>query len=216
VLVSACGGSSAPNVNPAVLLQRAKAKIDASSSVHFTLSSSNVTGGGTNLTGGSGDLARPDDLQGSFNVDINGLNVTVKAVSKGGVFEALLPFATKYVRTNPSNFGLTDPAQLLNSSNGLSSLLSLAQNPREGKRERISGELIETVTYTVPGTAIPVLPDANPSEPVTLVLGINPSNSVLRQVTLTGPFTSSTSNATYVVTLTNYDEHVTITLPPTS
>ena len=66
----------------------------------------------------------------------------------------------------------------------------------------------------MPGSAIPVLPDANPAQPVTLVAAINPKTHETRQISLTGPFTSTTSNSTFVVTLTNYGETVTITLPP--
>ena len=47
-----------------------------------------------------------------------------------------------------------------------------------------------------------------------MVSAINPKNFQLRQISLTGSFTSATSNSTYVVTLTNYGEAVTITLPP--
>ncbi len=213
--MSACG-TSATKADPTTLLGNAKTTADASSSVHFTLSSSNTATSGTNITAGEGDLARPDQMQGSFTVTLHGFGADVKVVSKGGVFEALLPFTTHYVVTNPANYGLKNPAELLNPSNGLTSLLAVAHNPQGTKRVRLQGELLDTVTFQVPGAAIPVLPDAKPSEPVTVVAAINPKNFELRQVTLVGPFTSATSNSTYVVTLTNYDENVTITLPPTS
>jgi len=45
---------------------------------------------------------------------------------------------------------------------------------------------------------------------------INPSNHQLRQITLLGPLTSKSSNSTFSLTLTNYNEPVTITLPPAS
>jgi lipoprotein LprG len=214
LVATACGGSSAPKVDPQTLLQRAKATVDAAPSAHFTVTSQNVTGSGTDITGGQGDLARPDSLQGSFTVKINGFNASVKVVSKGGVFEAQLPFQTKYTRTNPANFGLTDPAQLLNPSNGLSNLLTVGTGAKSSGQERIAGELLDEVTTTVPGSSIPVLPDANPSQPVTLVAAIDPKTFQVRQITLTGPFTSATSNSTFVVALTNYGEAVTITLPP--
>lgn len=213
--LAACG-SSTPKVSAPVLLQKAKAKADASSAVHFVLTSKNVALTGTNLVGGQGDLARPSSLQGSFSVAISGFTANVKVVSVGDVFEAELPFSSHYTKTNPANFGLTNPAELLDRDKGLTKLLTLAQNPTLGPSERVGGELLETVSYTVPGTAIPVLPDENPSKPVQLTVAINPSNYELRSVTLVGPLTSATSDSTYVVTLSNYDEHVNITLPPAS
>lgn len=214
VAVTGCGSSSAPHLSASVLLQKAKVTADSSSSVHFVLTSSNVSLDSTNITGGSGDLARPSSLRGTFSVALSGFTANVKVVSVGDVFEAELPFSNRYEKTDPANFGLTNPAELLDPNHGLTNLLALAQNPQSGPSVRIGGELLDTVTYTVPGTAIPVLPDANPSKPVELTVAINPSNYELRSVTLVGPLTSATSNSTFVVTLTNYNEHVTITLPP--
>lgn len=215
-LASGCGGgsSSAPKGDPRVLLQQAKMKLDATPSAHFTLTSQNVTGSGTNLVGGEGDLARPDQLKGSFTVSIDGFDAKVNVVAKNGVFAAQLPFQTHYTRTDPGKFGLTDPSQLLAPNHGLSSLLTAGTGAHYTGQERIGGELLYEITTTVPGSAIPVLPDANAAQPVTLVAAINPKTYETRQISLTGPFTSATSNSTFVVTLTNYGEPVTITLPP--
>jgi lipoprotein LprG len=213
LLSSACTSSSTPKVDPQTLLHQAKATVDGAPSAHFTVTSQNVTGSGTNIIGGQGDLERPDALQGSFTVEINGFNAAVKVVSKGGVFEAQLPFQSKYTRTNPASFGLADPTQLTDPHRGLSNLLIIGTGAKSSGQERISGELLDEVTTTVPGSSIPVLPDANPSRPVALVAAINPKSSQVRQITLTGPFTSATSDSTFVVTLTKYGEAVTITLP---
>lgn len=215
-LVAAGCGSSTPKVSAATLLHKAKTTADAASAVHFVLTSSGVTLSGTNLVNGRGDLVRPSSLQGSFGVAISGFTANVKVVSVGGTFEAELPFSGHYTKTNPSDFGLKNPAELLDPNTGLTSLLTLAQAPKLGPSERQGGELLDTVSYTVPGRAVPVIPDVNPSEPVRLTVGINPTSYQLRTVTLTGPFTSATSNCTYVVTLSNYNEHVDITLPSAS
>lgn len=214
-LVASCGSSS-PHVSAPVLLQKAKATADAASSVHFVLTSHNVALSGTNLVGGQGDLVRPNSLQGTFSVAISGFTANVKVVSVGNVFMAELPFTTHFQKTNPANFGLTNPAELLDPAKGLTKLLTLAQNPQMGPTERVNGELLDTVTYTVPGSSIPVLPDAAPSQPVKLTVAVNPSSYQLRSVTLVGPLTSATSDSTYVVTLSNYNQHVTITLPSSS
>ncbi len=171
----ACGGSSAaPKGNPDILLQQAKATLDAATSVHFKLSSSNVSSGGTDLTGGEGDLVRPDGMQGTFTVTISGFSADVKVITKGGVFMAQLPFSSGYKVTKPSSFGLTNPAELMQPNTGLTNLLTEAQNPTFTSQVRIGGELLYNITFTVPGSSIPVLPDANPSKPVDAVAAINP------------------------------------------
>lgn len=215
VLLAACGGSSGGGkVDPQTLLHESKATIDATPALHFALTSKDVGTSGTNITGGSGDVARPDQLSASFTVTVDGLGAGVKVVSKGGVFEAQLPFSNTFTKTEPASFGFTDPSQLLDPSKGLSSLLIDGTDARANGQVRLAGELLDQVTFTVPGSKVPVLPNANPSQPVTVTVAINPKNHQLRQVTLVGPFTAST-DSTFVVTLTKYGEHVTITLPPT-
>lgn len=215
LLAAGCGGSSAPKANPEALLQQAKTTLDATSSAHFVLNSQNVSSSGTNLTGGKGDLARPDQLDGSFSVTVEGFGATINAVSKNGVFVAQLPFQKRWTRVSPATFGLTDPSVLLDPEHGLSNLLTAGSSPRYTGQERYAGELLDEITSTVPGTAIPVLPDAKPSEMVTMVAAINPTSHQTREISLTGPFTSKTSDSTYVVILTAYDKPVNITLPPT-
>lgn len=215
VLISACGGSSTPKANPETLLHNAKVQIDSTPSAHFTLASQNVSGGGINLTGGEGDIARPDQLQGSFAVVVNGFNANVKVAAKGGVFVAQLPFQSHFTRTNPASFGLGDPSQLLDPTHGLSGLLIEGTGAHMSGQERLSGELLYEVTWMVPGHDVPLLPNAKPSEMVTAVAAIDPHTYQLRQISLTGPFTSASSHSTYIVTLTNYGEPVNVTLPPT-
>lgn len=220
-LAGACSNSSSPasssktKLSATELLQKAKQTLDTASSAHFQLTSSGVKTSSTDLVNGSGEIVRPDGLQGSFGVSVGGFISEVQVASRGGVFEAKLPFKTTFEKTNPSSFGLTNPATLLNPDTGVAKLLSIAQNPKLGSQERISGELLDTVSYDVPGSDVPVLPDKNPSQQVHLTAAVDPSSYQLRSITLVGPFTSATSDSTYVVTLTDYDAHVTITLPPT-
>lgn len=215
LFLAACG-SSATKSNPQSLLQSAKNALDSTSGVHFTLQSSNVASGSTVIKGGAGDVIRPDQLQGSLDVVVNGVQVTVKVVAVGNTVEAQLPFTSGYRKIDPATFGLGNPSSLLDPQKGLSSMLTAGSNAKVTGTERISGELLDEVSTDVPGSSIPLLPNANPSQPVVLVAAIDPSSHQLRQVTLTGRFTKATSNATFIVTLTNYGEHVQITLPPVS
>jgi lipoprotein LprG len=211
----AAGGcaSSTPKGDPSALLRNAKAKVDATSALHFALTSSAQQRSGTSIVSGSGDLARPGRIKGTFTVSIDGFPASVKVISEGGVFTAELPFSSRYIRTDPSRFGLEDPAEFMDPNAGLTRLLVIASDPKMGGPERLSGELLDQVDATVPGKLIPVLPDLAPERPVELVALVNPKTFELRQVRLTGTFTSAKSDSTYFLTLTAYDEHVDITLP---
>jgi len=214
VALAACGGGGASGANPTSLLSSAKAKLDATSAAHFTLSSTNATtSGGTTITGGSGDLQRPDRLRGALNLVVNGFKADVKIVAIGDAVYAELPFSTKYSKINPASFGLGNPGQLLDPQHGLSSLLSAATGAKVTGQQRINGELVDQVSATVPGSAVPVVPDADPSAPVQVTASIDPGNHELRQVTLTGPFIQAGTQTTFTVTLTSYGENVQISAP---
>lgn len=211
-LCASCGGGSRPSAS--VLLAHARATLDGTPAVHFQLSSSGVSGKGIDLVGGSGDLARPGSLKGTFQVRTSGVEVDVKVLGVGKRFWAVLPFQTSYSRVSPSRFGLTDPSALLSAHHGLTSLLTdLRGTAKYEPSTRLGGELLDVVSGRVPGSEVPVLPDANPSRPVRLTVAVDPSSHQVRQVTLVGPFTSASSSAHYVVTLTGYGEHVTISPP---
>ena len=90
-------------------------------------------------------------MQASFTVTVNGLGASVKVASKGGVFEAQLPLSTTYSKTDPKSFGFTDPAQLLDPNTGLSNLLVTVRASGSSGQVRLSGELLDEVTFTVPG-----------------------------------------------------------------
>ena len=209
-----CAGGA--HTDASALLQGAKTALDNTTSAHFVLTSTNATtAGGTTITGGDGDVQRPDKLRGSLNIVVNGFKADVKVVAVGDQVYAQLPFATKYSKIDPSTFGLGNPGQLLDPNNGLSTLLSSATGAKVTGQERINGELVDEVSASVPGSKVPVLPDANPGSPVRLVAAIDPGNDQLRQVTLTGPFIKADSVSTFTLTLTNFGENVQITLPST-
>ena len=214
VAASGCGGSSGASAtrDPRALLRAAKATIDRTPSLHFVLTSTGATGSGTIITGGEGDIARPDQLEGSFTVEQSGLGASVGVMAGGGRFYVKLPFSSSYAATNPSTYGIGDPAQLIDPARGLSRLLLAISQPRLAGTTRIGSEVADQVEGTVPGASVPVLPDADRAAPVTVVAAVVPGSDQLRRLTLRGPFTS-TSPSTYIVALTRYGEAVHITLP---
>jgi lipoprotein LprG len=218
-LLAACGGSgtsaTAKPVPPQTLLRRSRNVVDATSAVHFVLSSTHVSGSAIELTGGSGDLVRPDELKGSFTVTTGGLDAAVGVVEVGGKLYAEPPFASHYSVTNPATYGLGDPAQLLDPRTGVSALLTSMTDVRTQGEHRLAGELVEQISGMIPGREVPVLPDLRPSTPVTLTVSIDPATFQLREVTLAGPFTSASSTTTYTVTLSAYGEHVHVVAPAT-
>ncbi|MGD0194240.1 MAG: LppX_LprAFG lipoprotein [Candidatus Dormibacteria bacterium] len=214
LLLSACGG---PSINSASLLKTAKGVLDSASSFHFVLTSANVTGSGAQLTGGNGDMKRPDSMSGTLQVSIFGLALSVPVVSIGGVFSVKLPTGSGFTSANPSDYGFADPAKLIDPTTGLSSLLLKCQSPQVESDDRYNGEALHEIGCSLPGSAVAaLLTSADASKSVTATFGIDTSTSQLRRVVLTGPFISASSDTTYTLVLTNYGENVSVTPPPAS
>ncbi len=214
VLGAACGSSSpSASSQPQALLAQAKAALDGTQAFHFTLTTAGLPrDAGTTVVGGQGDLMRPDKLVGSFAVSAGGLPVTVRVAAGGGRFFAQLPFASGFTATDPESFGVANPAQLISPNGGLSSILRATQQATSAGQARVQGEVLDVVSGSVPGTAITVVPDKDPSRPVAIKAFISPSSHQLRQLVLIGPI-ESTASTTFTVTLTGYGQHVNLALP---
>lgn len=218
LLLCACGPSiSGPSFDPTSLLKTTKSVLDSTSSFHFVLTSADVTGSGSELTGGSGDMKRPDSMSGTLQVSIFGLALNVPVVSVGGTFSVKLPTGLGFSTANPADYGFADPAQLIDPNHGLSSLLLKCQSPQVESDDRYHGEALHEIGCSLPGTAVAaLLTSADTSKSVAATFGIDTSNHQLRRVELTGPFIIKSSDATYTVVLTNYGENVSVTPPPAS
>ncbi len=218
LLLSACGSASVPSLNALSLLKTSKRVVDGASSFHFVLTSADVTGSGAELTGGSGDMKRPDSMSGQLQVSIYGLALNVPVVSVGGVFSVKLPTGSGFTTANPLDYGFADPATLINPTTGLSSLLLKCQSPQVESDDRYNGEALHEIGCTLPGKAVAaVLTSADPSKTVAATFGIDTGTNQLRRVVLTGPFVSaSNTNTSYTLVLTNYGENVSVTPPPAS
>jgi lipoprotein LprG len=188
--------------------------VDAAHSVHFQLTSSGAQGSGPVITGGSGDLVRPDSFRGLLNVTLSGFAVDVNVVSTGGSFLVKLPTDTSYLSANPADYGFADPAQLLDPQHGVSGLLLLCQSTALSSDDRYNGEELHEVGCMLPGNAVAtLLTSADPSQSVAATFGVTTANE-LRKVVLNGPFYSASKHSTFTLVIDKYGENVSITAPP--
>ena len=213
---SSGGGSGSKQETAAQLLARSKKTLDNAKSLHFVLTSSNVPSATSGLTGGEGDIARPASFRGTLKVIAAGATVDVKVVSVKGKVYAQLPFTSGYSVVDPAQFGISDPAALLDPNTGISQLLTQVNAPKLGGEKRVGGEVVQEVTGTIPGDQVQkLLGDKNPGKPVDVSFLIAPDSGQLRRATLTGPFFTAGSDTTYTLDLSRYGEDVTITAPAT-
>ncbi|PZS16384.1 MAG: hypothetical protein DLM54_11205 [Acidimicrobiales bacterium] len=217
VAVAGCTSSSPAKAgDPRALLTKAKSTLDATSAIHFTLSSSGVGGSGLALVGGAGDVARPAAFRGTLMLSQGGASLDVKAISVGGRVYAQLPFTNGYTVAKPSEFGVSDPARLIDPNTGITSLLTSVNSATPAPSDRYQGETLDEVSVTLPAARVAsVLDTTQRSGEVRGTIGIDPTSDQLRRVVLTGPLLDKSKNVTYTLVLEDYGEKVTITPPPT-
>ena len=213
ILTAACGYSGPA---AATLLQRAATTFNSTASFHVHLTSDDVAGSGTLLTGADGNATRPDGFAGTLDVTESGLPLQIGVVSAGGDFYARLPFSTVYVKADPSQYGFADPGRLLNPSTGISTLLTGAHSPSVSGEVRQNGETLVQVHALISGKLVEaLLTDADPNQNVDVTFGIDPGTDQVRQVDLTGPIFEKGNQSTFHLVLDKYGENVSITPPPT-
>ena len=198
----------------AELLERSRATLDDTSSVHFVLGSEGVPDSATTVVGGEGDLARPSSFDGTLQVQALGQNLDLAVVSVDGEVYAELPFTNGFSVIDPGEFGFSDPGALLDQETGISLFLSEAENVEFGEERRVDGVVVQDVTAQVPGELVAqLLANENPDEPVDAEFSVETDSGELRQAQLTGPFYAEDEDATYTLELSDFGADVEITAP---
>jgi lipoprotein LprG len=216
ILLVGCSGkqSEARPADSAALLAQARARLDRTDTVHFTLTSTDVPTTGTRLVSGEGVIARPEQFQGTLAIVINGSRVSVALISSGGKVYAKLPFSNDFQVTDPASYGLSDPAKLIDSKTGISRMFGELTGVTNKGEQRIGDDVVTEIDGLLPGQLVDdLLTDADPAQPVQAALYITNAGNQLRRVTLTGPFFEKARDSTFIVLLTQYGSPVSITAP---
>lgn len=209
------GGGAGPEAeDPQAVLAQAKKVLDEAGSVHVVVTSEGVPPGVSGLRGAEGVAARPPAFDGELEVSVAGSLVTVGVISVDGTVYARTPFGPDYAPADPAQFGLSDPAELLDDETGVSSLLPASTDVRFGSEARVDGEVVREISAEIPGdVAEAVLTSADPATPVQAVFSVATETGELRGAELTGPFFAEGTDSTYTIVLDRYDEPVDISAP---
>lgn len=212
--LAACSGDEPQAEDPGALLAAAKATLDASSSVAVRVTSADLPAGSSALVGAQGTAARPASFEGELDVAIGGGTVSVGVVSVDDTVYVKTPFASEYAVTDPADFGLRDPALLIDPDTGISSMLTEATQVALGDESRVEGEVVREVTAQIPGAVIErLLTSADPAQPMSAAFSVVEGSSELRRAVLTGPFLDAQVDSTYTIDLDQYGEEVEIRAP---
>ncbi|HEX4977794.1 MAG TPA: LppX_LprAFG lipoprotein [Nocardioides sp.] len=212
---SACSGSESeePEETASDRLAVAKTVLDETPGLTLSIAADRLPPGITGLSSGEGVATHDPAFEGTLQVTGSGVSAEVAVVAVDGVVFAQLPFRQDFVEIEPADYGAPDPAELMSTEGGLSSLLTAAEKVEEGEQTRAGETVLTTYTGTVPGDAVgALLPSADPAGRFDAVFSIDDEDRLTR-VELTGPFYPDVEDLTYVVELSDYGTEKEIVAP---
>jgi len=212
--LTACGGSSAPKVDPATALQTAEQKLEDTSGVAFTLRTDDLPEGVEGVSSASGTITDAPAFQGTLGVATMLGSFQVPVVAVDGKVYAQIPLTLGWSEVDPGDYGAPDPAQLLSADQGIPAILAATTDVKQGDDVRggkDNKEVLTTYTGNVPESAAAhLIPGATGD--FTASYGITPDGE-LRTAELTGTFYAGKPSMTYSMTVDDYGTSKDITAP---
>jgi lipoprotein LprG len=146
-------------------------------------------------------------------VSIGGLPADVPVIAAQGKVMAELPFTTSYVEVDPAAYAAPDPAGLMDPDEGLSSLLTAAEDVEEGEQVRSGKDVLSSYSGSVPGEVVAsIIPSAAAGTDFDATFTVDGEDR-LREAVLSGPFYPEAKSVTYTITFDEYGTTADITLP---
>lgn len=183
-------------------LNSAKANLDSTSAISFTLKTADLTasGYGTHPAGFSGTAT-------------NTLG-SVKVVALGNkVWAYGAPLFQNWTVIDPTQFGFPNPAALMSTTTGLSTLLTTVTGLNTGEQTRNGHDIVTAFSGTVTGPAMQkVVSTADPKSTYQVTFKLTDSNQLVEAI-LTGPLVKNSPSATYDVTLSTCTNCAPISAP---
>lgn len=213
LLLAACTGQTEADLSPEEVLTAAKQNLDETSGVHVVLSTEKLPDGVSGIVSADGIGTHPKAFEGTIKAGDGGVTADVAVVAVDDVVYAQLPFRQDFVEIDPADYGAPDPAALMDTEDGLSSLLTAVEGVEEGDPVR-DGELVLTeYTGTVPGEAVArIIPSASANSEFDATFTVTEDN-LLNEAVLTGPFYPNAPQVSYTIEFDEYGTSKEITAP---
>ncbi len=211
--LAGCSGQKKTEESPKRTLAAAKKNLDATSGVRIGLSTPRLPQGVNGLLTADGVGTHDPAFDGTIKVSASGVTADAAVVAVNGKVLAKLPFTSKFVPIDPSDYGAPDPADLMNDAGGLSSLLTAATGVKQGDQVREGKKVLSSYTGSVPGKAVAaVIPSARRAATFDATFTVTDADRLAKAV-LRGPFYPKAGDVTYTITFDDYGTKKNITAP---
>lgn len=213
MMLSGCGGSEKSSTTPSAAMTTAKVAFDKATTVRLELSTDDKPDGGNAVLGASGVLTRQPAFDGEVKVLFAGAAVSVPVKAVDGKVFAKLPLTPRFAEIDPAEFGVPDPAGLIDPETGISALLLELKDLKSDGQRRDGKLTLSEYSGTLPGSLIKaIIPSAAEGSKFKTSVGVDDSGRPLT-VTATGDFFDDGSSVTYEITLSDYDTPASVEAP---
>jgi lipoprotein LprG len=208
------GGSDAAELTPDQVLAQAKKNLDDTSGVALTLATDDLPEGVTGVEQAEGIGTHDPAFDGKLTVVLSGQAFEVPVVAVDEKVWVQLPLTTGWQDIDPDEYGAPDPARLMSTDEGFSSLLTDTTDVEKADSVRggaDNNEVLTEYTGTVTDDAVKnVIPTAKGKFDATYTIT---DDSELRTARLTGVFYADSDPMSYTVTFDDYGTKKDITAP---
>ena len=212
-LLPGCSGAAEEESSPEEVLSAARATLDETSGVRLSLEVSDLPKGVDGLLSADGIATHDPAFDGSIKVAAGGVTADATIIAAEGKVFAILPFTTEFAEIDPADYSAPDPADLMSTEDGLSSLLTSAEDVAAGEQVRDGDDVLSTYTGVLEGDLVAaIIPSAEPGGEFDATFTIGPDDQ-LDRVVLTGPFYPDAGAVTYTISLADYGAEKDIRAP---
>lgn len=217
LLLAGCSGDGSDSeIGPAALqtrLESARKTLDEAESLTFKLTTDELPSGVTGLLEAEGKGNHEPAFNGKVKVSAGDSTLGADVVSVNGTVYAKLGFSPKFVPIDPKSIGAPDPASLLSTEHGVSSLLTSTDELEQGDKSRDGEDVLTSIEGVLPGDIVQrLIPSADDSADFDATYRLTDDDR-LRDATIEGPFYPDGDPVSYTIEIDASDENVDITAP---
>jgi lipoprotein LprG len=196
--LSSCKGGSSDNDEPAAdRLAAAKTSLDEADYIGFTLETDDLPDDVDGLVKADGTGTHDPAFTGDVDVK-TAVSISAPIVSVDGVVYAQLPIVG-WRQIDPADYGAPDPAALMDTDTGLSSLFTKTVDPTLGDQIRDGDQVLDTVHGTLPGADVKALFPSSGDGDFDVTYAVT-SDDAIASIDVTGPFYGDNGDVTYRLT----------------
>lgn len=191
-------GDKDGDLTPTERLAAAKDSMDQAEFIGFTLATQKLPDGLDGLLTAKGTGTHDPAFTGTVKVQTD-LTIDAKLIALDGKVYAELPFLG-WTDIDPADYGAPDPADLMDTDKGLSSLLTALTDVKEGDQQRNGSEILTTIKGQLPGDAVKAVFPSAGSDNFDASFTLSDDNE-LRSAKISGPFYEGKDDVTYTIDL---------------